>query len=345
MSSRRHFLTQNLALGALGVVLEPAHIPLSSDIRQTERLSLNGPWLFRLDPDDEGEKQSWFAGNQQPASWGTVEVPHTWQIEAPLVDYRGVVWYRPTFDSPTAAGNSAVRVEFESVFHSARVWVSGIFAGEHHRKGYTAFTLDIDALIHPDLIQPNRQNVIAVRVDNAFNDHMLPRGRSSDWAHDGGIYRPVQLLVTPRAFIERVDVDAVPDFESGDAAFNIIGFSRNAAAHNWNGEISLRVLEDASGDTVLKRSLGRISLEPHSEKSSEISAVLPNARRWHFDQPNLYYGYGQIPIEQQELPLPDLAPGQEVELRIGFAEDRPEYIQFDVLRPTGFSAYSQVWQS
>ena len=40
---------------------------------------------------------------------------------------------------------------------------------------------------------------------------MLPRGQSSDWTHDGGIYRPVSLLVTPKAYIERVEIDAEPD--------------------------------------------------------------------------------------------------------------------------------------
>jgi beta-glucuronidase len=57
----------------------------------------------------------------------------------------------------------------------------------------------------------------------------------------------------------------------------------------------------------------------------------------------VYYGYGEIPVEQQEIALPELVPGQEIKLKIAFAEDHPEYIQFDVLRPTGFSAYSQVW--
>jgi beta-galactosidase len=47
---------------------------------------------------------------------------------------------------------------------------------------------------------------------------MLPRGRSIDWAHDGGIYRPVQLLVTPKVFIARVDVEAEPDLLAGTAS-------------------------------------------------------------------------------------------------------------------------------
>jgi beta-glucuronidase len=58
-----------------------------------------------------------------------------------------------------------------------------------------------------------------------------------------------------------------------------------------------------------------------------------------------YFGYGQIPIEQQEVALPDLKPGDETAFKISFADAQPERIQFDVLRPTGFSAYTQIWKS
>jgi beta-glucuronidase len=59
----------------------------------------------------------------------------------------------------------------------------------------------------------------------------------------------------------------------------------------------------------------------------------------------IYFGYGQIPTEQQEVALPDLKPGEEAALKLNFADKRPEKIQFDVLRPTGFSAYTQIWKS
>ena len=58
-----------------------------------------------------------------------------------------------------------------------------------------------------------------------------------------------------------------------------------------------------------------------------------------------YFGYGQIPIEQQEASLPELKPGSEASLELKFAGAQPEKIQFEVLRPTGFSAYTRVWKS
>src|SRR5713101_4364960 len=185
MRTRRHFFTQSggLAIGALtGSGLQAADAPQPFS---TEARNLCGEWLFRTDPDDAGERQTWCGPGASSGGWRPVTVPHTWQIEAPLADYRGRAWYRRSFDAPREWQSSTVRIEFAAVFHSAHVWINGAPAGEHLRKGYTAFVLDITRLLHWD-----RPNVIVVHVDNAFNEEMLPRGKSSDWAHDGGIFRP-----------------------------------------------------------------------------------------------------------------------------------------------------------
>lgn len=138
---------------------------------------LDGEWRFRIDG---------------PARWREVAVPHTWQTAPETAEYYGVAWYARSFDVPAEWSGSIVRIEFEAVFHSATVWVNGALAGEHLRRGYTAFTLDLTPRL-----KFGARNTLRVRVANSFDDATLPRGRSSDWAHDGGIYRPVRLLVTP----------------------------------------------------------------------------------------------------------------------------------------------------
>ena len=215
---------------------------------------------------------------------GQYKVPHTWQVEAPLAEYYGVAWYRRTFDVRPDWQNSTVRVEFEAVFHTATVWINGQLAGEHRGKGYTAFTFDVTHLLHW-----GEANAIAVRVDNAFNEHMLPRGRSSDWAHDGGIFRPVQLLISPKVFVERVDVQATPNFTDGDATIAITGYIRNTSHRDWSGGTSFRIVDEASGLTVLKRDRGQgLSIKPGATETLVVEIALPEAKLWHFDHPNLY---------------------------------------------------------
>ena len=217
-----------------------------------------------------------------------VVVPHTWQVTQGAEEYRGLAWYRRKFEAPWRWESCAVRLEFEAVFHSATVWVNGELAGRHLRKGYTRFVLDIASLL-----RFGAENVVVVQVDNSFDEWMLPRGRSSDWAHDGGIYRPVRLLVSAPVFIDRLAVDAVPHFASGAADYanvEVHSVLRNSTAKNWQGQLGCRVLDIESGECVLeKHDVAIPILQPGERRNvSLVVGTIPGPRLWHFDHPHLY---------------------------------------------------------
>ena len=285
MHSRRKFLTQAgvLAAGTIGTPVLAAG-EKTTDLSASETVSLCGQWWFRTDSGSVGEEQRWYVADDSISAWRKVQVPHTWQVDPALVDYRGVAWYRRIFDAPSEWQNSAVRIEFEAVFHTATTWVNGELAGEHVRKGYTAFVLGITHLLRWGI-----SNTITVRVDNAFDKHMVPRGRSSDWAHDGGIYRPVQLIVTAKAFVERVDVEAVPDLSSGDGKLAITAYLQNTSSQSWIGRASFRIIDDETGLTAVTGSdAPGFSIKSGGTQIRKFEATIPKAKLWHFDHPNLY---------------------------------------------------------
>jgi beta-glucuronidase len=291
MYSRRKFLTRagTLAASALGATSLPAEEKKRSSSTQTQIVDLCGRWWFRTDPMAAGSEQRWFDADYSVADhsgndWQSVDVPHTWQVDPSDADYRGVAWYRRSFDVAGDWLDSAVRIEFEAVFHTAIIWVNGQPVGEHTRKGYTAFTLDITRFL-----RWGKSNTVSVRVDNAFNDRMLPRGRSSDWAHDGGIYRPVQLLVTPKTFVERVDIEAIPNFTNNEGNLTITAYARNASSKRWSGRASFQVFDEETGLVVLTHSEpSDLFVEAGAVQPMIVHAVLPHAKLWHFDHPNLY---------------------------------------------------------
>jgi beta-galactosidase len=286
LTSRRKFLigTATLATSAAGASAEALAAKKLIAPRPTESSSLDGQWLFRTDPEDAGRSNNWFAAHSRTDGWITVTVSHTWQVQTPFVEYRGVAWYQRNFDVPEPWAGSAIRIEFAAVFHTATVWVNGQLAGEHARKGYTAFTFDISHLVHA-----GATNSLVVRVDNSFNLHMLPRGRSSDFPHDGGIFRPVQLLITPEVFVEQLDVDALPDARNAKAQLAIVAHCRNNSSKTWHGHASFRVIEENTGLEVLaNRNAGIFSIAPCSTHSLATSATLANPKLWHFDHPQLY---------------------------------------------------------
>jgi beta-glucuronidase len=289
MRSRRDFLIagSGAALASASAALAAAK-PYASDTAGngvfTQRIPIDRDWMFRTESGASGQSAAWNQPDVSTSGWTEVQVPHTWQVMPGLEEYRGVAWYHCGFDTCPDWAGKRVQIEFEAVFHTATVWVNGEKAGEHLRKGYTAFVFDITRLLRPE-----GRNVIAVKVDNTFDENMLPRGRSSDWAHDGGIFRPVWLLVTPSAYVERVTVEAIPDLVRS-AAIDIVVTVRNGGDRAIKGEVGFRVLEDNSGNVVLQdRSVSPVSLTANETREIAIPAqTLADPKLWHFDHPNLY---------------------------------------------------------
>jgi beta-glucuronidase len=211
-----------------------------------------------------------------------VTVPHTWQIAQESAEYFGTAWYRRLLEDWR---DQTVRIEFEGVFHSASVWLNGSEVGHHLRKGYTAFEFDITRFLHP-----GTDNLLAVMVNSDFDSRMLPRGHSSDWTHDGGIYRPVNLLISPAVYIQRVDVDAEPDLANGSASVDISVVVRNGTDQEFKGELAVLAIEDDTGLTIVQESkASTIRIAPGATLTHSLPALkVEKPKLWHFDAPNLY---------------------------------------------------------
>jgi len=287
--SRRTFVTAaglaGLAAPLLAAQAKPGPRAGVPSCPVTIKHPLDGEWEFRLDPKNEGEAQGWYRPNSSPDSWSTVTVPHTWQILEDSAGYQGTAWYARRFEVPESWAGQMIRLEFAAVFHSAVVWVNGQPVGSHLRKGYTTFTLDIT----PAVIA-GRLNLVTVKVDNAFDPHMLPRGDSYDWTPDGGIIRPVSLLASPKTFIERVDVDAQPDLAAGNASLAIRTVVKNAVTAARKVELGYEVIEEDTGRLALRaEGVSMASLGPETRNEVALPLrVFPNPRLWHFDHPHLY---------------------------------------------------------
>ena len=224
MTSRRRFLATLPALGDTATL--PAFAASQSKetverltLSVTKSIPLRAGWIFRLDPTGSHDPD---AELSRKDGWQNVTVPHTWQFMAGSPDYVGAAWYKIDFFCPLEWQHHFLRVKFEAVFHTAHVYLNGTPVGQHVGKGYTAFTCDLSATLRPGQI-----NTLQVRAENTPSEAMLPRMNSFDWANDGGLVRPVSLLLTPRVFIDRIEIDATPDLEMKAAAVNIRAIVRN----------------------------------------------------------------------------------------------------------------------
>ena len=285
MSSRRKFLSALPALGA-GTMLargNPARAQAAPQASQPSgiTLPLNQSWHFRLDREGTATAPEIAASED---GWQAVTVPHTWQTLGRNPDYVGVAWYRTHIPALEEWQDRFVRIEFEAVFHTAHVFLNSVEIGRHIGKGYTAFQCDLS----PSL-KIGQANVLAVRVDNSPSNTMLPRLKSFDWTNDGGLIRPVTLLVTPQVFIERIEIDATANLEANTAQVAVRALVRNTHAEEQPVRLAGSLQREGSlvqPAQIPGKTLRLAAASTHTVALDAVTIASPEL--WHFDAPNLY---------------------------------------------------------
>ena len=119
--------------------------------------SLNGPWLFRVDPDNCGLTDAWFDGQWDEAS--VITVPFSMESAASGIgetEDAAVVWYQREVVKPEA-WDSRVVLRIGASDFLTRVFVNGQEIGQH-RGGYASFGFDIQHALLPGT------NRITIRV-------------------------------------------------------------------------------------------------------------------------------------------------------------------------------------
>ncbi|MBQ3805206.1 MAG: DUF4982 domain-containing protein [Prevotella sp.] len=160
-------------------------------------------------------KQWQFSRDKQ--TWQDVTVPHDWAISGPFdkkwdlqtvrivqngekvateksgrsgsLPWIGKGYYKCTVHSSqfTTGQNDSYELCFDGAMSEPTVFVNGKKAG-YWAYGYNAFRLDVTDLVK------NGDNLIEVELEN--------KEESSRWYPGAGLYRPVELVITPKTHID-----------------------------------------------------------------------------------------------------------------------------------------------
>ncbi len=134
-----------------------------------------------------------FARGDTPEKATPVTLPHTWNAKDGQDGgndyYRGTCLYTKAFAAPAHSDSEEVWLEFEGVAMTAVVTLNGQELARHE-GGYATFRVNLTPALAA-------QNTLTVAVDNGKNRTVYPQ--KADFTFYGGIYRPVHLLVVPKA--------------------------------------------------------------------------------------------------------------------------------------------------
>jgi len=236
-----------------------------------ERISMNGFWQFRIDPQQKGEELNWFSTTYNDNDWNRIQVPGSWENENETSNYIGKAWYRTSFQTPEHSGKR-VYLEFDAVSMSYRVFLNNKLIAKQLVGNYRERYDITDAL--------QQKNTLAVEVDNA-----LSWGAYVNW---GGIRRPVTLCVTDPVYVSRQEVVAVPNLKAGTSKVNVKVFFKNDA--DVEKIVSCQPTILFEGIKIQSVKEARLKIAPKSEISTLFTFNLnkKQTKLWHFDFPNLY---------------------------------------------------------
>jgi beta-galactosidase len=244
---------------------------------QRDTIALNADWQFSIDKNGEGINQQWF--NKPLASSKAVQLPHTWNIEPNNQNYYGWGWYQKKIDIPAQWKNRNVVLQFGAVNHTSYVYVNGTQVNANVGDGFNKFFVNLNGKL-----AYGKNNTIIVAVNNDYGKNKVPYGSSFDWPNDGGIIRPVTLIV------------------SNKPAANYLHVTPKLNLANKEGELEVKLGFDTRGKSALKLAvtiteenqsthhvvLTKTTTPAWQNAEAIVNFVLPKVNPWHFDFPNLY---------------------------------------------------------
>lgn len=235
-----------------------------------EQISLNGTWKFMASNDIDEAKVS----GSDFETWDTLEVPGNWDVENKYAHFVGKGFYQREFKIPEAWKGKQIRLSFDAVYETSKVWLNGKLLGKHE-GGYTPFEFNITGQVNL-----GQTNSLVVMADNTFK-------RGAWWAW-GGISRDVTLTANSDVRMVWQHITAVPDFKTNKVNFKITYKIENNSDEGKSVQIEANLSDSKTGPWRSETFTAQIPAQDSKETFISFEEDLSAVKLWHFDHPYLY---------------------------------------------------------
>jgi len=244
---------------------------------QRDTITLNSDWQFSIDKKAEGFEGKW---NEIPLNDARiVRLPHTWNIEKDNQNHYGWGWYQKRIKVPANWKNKNVVLLLGAINHTCYIYINGQKIAENIGAGFDKFFVSLNGRV-----KYGKDNTITIAVNNDYGKNKVPFGSSFDWPNDGGIIRPVALIVSglpAAAYIHATPVLNVAD-SSGKLKIKL-GFETIVSK---NVELGITITEE---NQPTKNIVLQSTIKPvWQNREAIIEYNFAKVHPWHFDLPNLY---------------------------------------------------------
>lgn len=242
-------------------------------------MSLNGTWSFKTLKSAAEIPASVHPDSAQTQGWARLPVPGNWDVNEAYSEFRGLGLYRREVFIPKELEKQNLRICFEAVYETAKIYVNGNYVGQH-RGGYTPFEFAID-----DLLRYGKNNTIAIVADNTYS-------RGAWWAW-GGISRNVSIRGSMALRLTEIAISPTTNLQSkqGQVKLRYQLQSNDQKARKLRIQMRVRPLQALAGTFQADSISVRVEIPAGARRyEGNLSLSLAGSiQLWHFDFPNLYH--------------------------------------------------------
>lgn len=261
------------------------------------KYNFNSDWKVNVG-DVAGAESPGFSDN----NWKSVTLPYAWNEDAAFkvsIDElpTGIAWYRKHFKLPAGSTNKKIFLEFEGIRQAGEVYINGQFAGRCE-NGVMAYGFDISSLLNPD-----KENIIAVKTDNSWNYKEHATGSTYEWsdknfyANYGGINKNVFIHIKEKVYqtlplysnLGTTGVYVYADninIANASATVNTVSEVKNESGEAQKINYKVEVA-DAEGKTVAVFNAPAQTINAGSTGIIKASSIVNNLHFWS-------WGYGYL---------------------------------------------------
>ena len=258
-----------ISLFILAIVIQAAAIA------QRDTISLEKDWQFAIDTSKLSVSDIKF--RQTLHGFDRINLPHTWNTAEKTQNHYGWGWYLKKMKIPSSWKNRNVVLEFDAVNHTALVYLNGEKITEHIGDGFNRFSVNLNgSLLY------GKENILTVAVNNDYGNNKVPYGSSFDWPNDGGLIRPVRLIVSGKPAANYLHVTPVWNNDSRGGGVNLeVGFDAKA-------DLQLHIVVREENQLTSNEVYNKTFTPAWKGNEATVDFTIPHVHPWHFDFPNLY---------------------------------------------------------
>ena len=283
------------------------------------RYNFNPGWKFLRSERPDQDIPGFEASDFDDSSWQTVSTPHTFNdadsfrvlISHGRGDrgtYKGLAFYRKHFQLPASAEGGKVFLEFEGLRQAGQFFLNGKEVGLSE-NGVTPYGVDFSK----DVNFRDRENVLAVRVDNRTNYVEKATGTTFQWNTNdfnpdhGGLNRRVWLHVTGKIYqtlpiydgLQTTGVYVYPaNISLADRVTDVTVESQVQNASEDRATVALSaVVVDHNGQVVAKFNSQPLDMVAGEKSTIEATGRVNKVRFWSPDDPYLYDVYTLLTVD------------------------------------------------